>query len=199
MKNYIRKIQMKSVSLNVLTLFLGFILCFTYSSHGANAQSKDEIVTQLLQNNWVKKYRRIKTDMENKASNLKDSHSEEEIARLKDDYNRTSTLMEKWIESLTNELRNEVTLQNMLNSTTFIPENLKEELEVLYGFYEDNFNTTYEQLTGVNQNNLVVNFSINSKESAQQFSKYTSMGLNQLNFKKDLTKHLEPNSWKLIY
>ncbi len=199
MKNILRKIQTRSVGINVLTLFLGFVLCFASSTHGASAQSKDEIVTQLLQNDWVKKYRRIKIDMENKAGNIKDARSEEEIARLKDDYVRTRSLMEKWVEGLTEELRKDNTLSNMLASPAYLPENLKEELENLYAYYEDNFNTTYEQIIGINQRNLVVNFSVNTSDTSEQFTKYTAMNLNQFDLKKDLAKMLEPNSWKSIY
>jgi|GEM_PF-1520723 len=199
MKTNLKKIQFKRVSINALTLFLGFVLCFTSSTHGANAQTKNEVVSQLLQNDWVKKYRRIKLDMENKAGNLKDAKNEEEIARLKDDYIRTRSLMEKWVENLAEELRKESTLSNMLASPAFIPENLKEELESLYAFYEDNFNTTYEQISGVNQKNLVVNLTSNPVNSDVKNPKYTSMAFGQFDLKKDLEKILEPNSWKSIY
>lgn len=199
MKTIIRKIQLKSVSLSALTLFLGFVLCFASTTQGAKAQSKDEVVTQLLQNDWVKKFRRIKTDMESKAGNLKDAKNEEELARLKDDYMRTRSMMEKWVESLSEELRKENTLSNMLQTPNYLPENLKEELETLYAFYEDNFNTTYEQIVGVNQKNPVVNFAISSSDDQKMFSSYSSSNFDSMNLKKDLAKVLEPNTWKAIY
>jgi hypothetical protein len=137
--------------------------------------------------------------MEIKAGNLKDAKNEEELARLKDDYMRTRSMMEKWVESLAEELRKENALNNMLKSSNFIPENLKEELETIYAYYEDNFNTTYEQIVGVNQKNPVVNFAITSSDEKQRFSNYTSSNFESMNLKKDLAKILEPNSWKSIY
>lgn len=113
----------------------------------ALSQSK-EVLQTILTNQWVMKYKKLKTDLENKAAYVKnmDKISERDLTKMKKSYNATNVLLDDWIEHLAVSIQNGSDLEQLAHGG--ISEDLKKELEIIFSFYANDFSTKFEELTG---------------------------------------------------
>lgn len=121
------------------------------------ANSK-ETMKVLMGNEWIGRYKKLKTDLENKVARAKDLEnlSEKDIADIRDSYVRTSLMLENWllrvVESI--EINNQYQL-NYLSKGDLSPE-LQASFRDIVTAYANDFTSGYEEITGI-RDNLVLN------------------------------------------
>ncbi len=137
-------------------LLLAFVftlpLIFGISAFG---QSSETIKT-ILSNSWVKKYKKLKNDLEDKATYAKGLKNvkESDLKELERAYNKTSQKLEKWLDDVVYTIGNNPKESIELMSEGKINQQLKEELLAVFTYYSSEFLTCYEEITGDQGRNL---------------------------------------------
>jgi len=126
---------------------------FLMAESRAFAQSR-ETMKVLMGNEWIGRYKKLKYDLENKVARAKDMEnlSEKNIADIRDNYVRTSLMLENWlmrvVESV--ELNNQYQIQ-YLSKGDLSPE-LQESFRGIVTTYANDFTSDYEEITGIREN-----------------------------------------------
>lgn len=124
-----------------------------FSAHPATSQTaKDkEVIRAILTNQWITKYKKLKSDLENKAAYVKnmESVSESDMKSLEKSYAETTLRLDAWLEHLVNLVaeNNATCLENLSHGD--LPEVLRDELQDVFTFYSNDFSTRYEEVTGL--------------------------------------------------
>jgi hypothetical protein len=131
---------------NYIVLFL-FLICFSFS---AFAESTDKVKV-LMTSKWISKYKKLKKDIENKASTVKDMDQidDSDYNALRNSYSETSKKLEVWLLHLENTLeKGEPSDMEFFASGVLNPA-LEKELQEIGTFYANDFSTLYEEITGI--------------------------------------------------
>jgi len=177
---------------------LVFTLCFVKP---AFSQNKDkEAVKTIMTNQWVSKYKKLKTDLENKAIFIKNMEniSERDLAKLKKSYTATSKMLDTWLDHLVVSIhdKNE-TMEQIAQGD--INSELKEELQKIFTFYADNFSTFYEETTGQKSNFVIDSPKTEDSESNEETA-WTQEKPIEVDFLlSNVKKPLRPNNWNSIF
>lgn len=119
---------------------------FVMPIHGQSSES----LKTIMANSWVKKYKKLKNDLEEKASyakglqNVKDS----DLKDLKTAYDITSKRLEKWLDDVVVSIGTNQKEALVLIADGKIDQDLKEELLSIFSYYSSEFVTRYEDITG---------------------------------------------------
>ena len=163
-------------------------------------QSNDASKT-ILSNSWVKKYKKLKSDLEEKAAVVKNMEnlSEADLKSIEKSYKKTSKMLEEWLDHLIIALEtgNKETI-NQLSEGSIDPV-LKEELLVIYTIYANEFSTRYEEITGLEGKTVLSHNRLMADGNSE------SSDLNLVNkFDRSfliatVKDPLTPSDWKAIY
>lgn len=154
-------------------------------------------VKVLMTNEWIGKYKKLKSDLERKVARAKDMEnlSEKNISDLRDSYARTSMMLENWLIQVVNSVGDSEPSQlEYLAKGDMSPE-LQNSFREILTFYADDFTTQYEEITGLRENFVV---SLNSSGSDKNPD---ATILNQKFEKDDLMagiRPLLPGDWNSI-
>lgn len=138
--------MLRIIAFSVLSFFL-------IAESKAFAQSR-ETMKVLMGNEWIGRYKKLKYDLENKVARAKDMEnlSEKNIADIRDNYVRTSLMLENWlmrvVESV--ELNSQYQIQ-YLSKGDLSPE-LQESFRGIVTSYANDFTSDYEEITGIREN-----------------------------------------------
>lgn len=114
-------------------------------------QSK-ETAQVILNNHWVKKYKKLKNDLEDKAGFVKTAEniSAAEKENIKEAYQTTSKMLDSWLDHLLATIeKKDGPFMQQLSEGNMDPE-LKEELLEIFAYYSSEFQVMYEEVTGQN-------------------------------------------------
>lgn len=167
----------------------------------ARSQSK-EIVKTVMTNQWITKYKKLKTDLENKAAFIKNMEniSEKDLVLIKKSYAETSYLLDAWVNHLVKSLEENKSgnLEQMANGD--IAPDLKAELQELFTFYANDFSTKYEDITG-QKSSFVVGAPTEQNDdettSATETAQVTPIDKDILVAR--IKQPLSPSDWNSIY
>jgi len=167
----------------------------------ALSQSK-EVVKTIMTNQWVTKYKKLKTDLENKAAFIKNMEnlSSKDLATIKKSYVETTFMLDSWLNHLVTSIQEDKTknLEQLANGN--ITDDLKEELQEIFTFYANDFSTKYEDVTGI-KNSAVIGSPImgqeNTEISTEVYSSSSEVDMDMLLAK--VKKPLSPSDWNSIY
>lgn len=164
------------------------------------AQSQETVQT-IMTNNWVKKYKKLKTDLENKAVHVKDMDniSKADRTNIEKSYEETSRRLELWLDNLITQidLNNQVVL-NHLASGGMEPE-LKSELLGIFTFYSNNFATQYEDITGEGVQAIMSNSKL-MEDGEQNSNIKVPVGKVEKEFLiANVKMPLSPTAWDALY
>jgi hypothetical protein len=178
-------------------LTLAFVASLLFSP--AIAQHEDKVVSKILQDEWVSKYRKIKVDLENKAGNFKDMEgvSEKDFAVMKKSYMEVSARLNDWLKSFAKNCMLPETYQLMEQTGSPVNEMLKADLMDIISLYENTFNSRYEEITGLRQRNAIFSNAKLNKDANQ----HTALNVDYAKIEGDevskrIRKPLEVAHWK---
>jgi len=167
----------------------------------AHSQSK-EIVKTVMTNQWITKYKKLKTDLENKAAFIKNNEnvSEKDLILIRKSYTETSILLDAWVNHLVQSLEENKSgnLEQLANGD--IAADLKEELQVLFTFYANDFSTKYEDITGQKSSFVVgapTDQSGTESTASTETSQTTTIDKDVLMAR--IKQPLMPTDWNSIY
>jgi hypothetical protein len=167
----------------------------------AHSQSK-EIVKTVMTNQWITKYKKLKTDLENKAAFIKNMEniSEKDLVLIKNSYSETSFLLDTWVNHLVQSLEENKSgnLEQLANGD--IAPDLKAELQELFTFYANDFSTKYEDITGQKSNFVVgapTDQAVTETTSSTENSPSTTIDKDVLMAR--IKQPLTPSDWNSIY
>lgn len=182
----------------LLILLFWFPLLAAHPATSQTAKDK-EVIRAILTNQWITKYKKLKSDLENKAAHVKNMKgvSESDLNSIEKSYAETTLRLDAWLEHLIN-----LVAEN--NSTCLIdlshgdmPEILKTELQEVFTFYSNDFSTRYEDVTGEESG---VAIDTPKKQSENINWSFTSEGsLDREFLMARLKEPLSPTSWSSIY
>lgn len=141
----------------------GLFAIILLSSFPAVCQSGDNGKV-LYGNEWIRKYKRLKSDLENKVAKVKEMEdlSERDIEDIRDSYNRTSLLLENWLLQVVSVLET----AEPAKMESFSKGSVNPELQASFGelltAYSNDFTTLYEEKTGFSDN-LVMSMESNGE------------------------------------
>lgn len=156
----------------------------------------------MLTNHWVKKYKKLKTDLEDKAGFVKTANNINETDKqlIKVSFLETSKKLDQWLDHLvyTIETKDGKALQQMSEGN--IDPELKEELLDIFAFYSNEFQLKYEEVTG-QQSKMV--FSHSKLMSEGEVGPHVWTGSND-KIQKDflisnVKQPLQPASWNSLF
>lgn len=164
------------------------------------AQSQDA-VKAIMTNHWVKKYKKLKSDLENKAVHVKDMDniSEAERANIEKSYGQTSQRLEQWLDNLINQVdnNNQVVLAHLAEGS-MEPE-LKTQLLDIFSFYANDFASHYEEVTGEGVKAIMSNNKL-LEDGQQNFNIKVPAGKVEKDFLiAYVKKPLSPMAWSALY
>lgn len=163
------------------------------------AQSSDLLKT-VLSNSWVKKYKKLKSDLEEKAYVAKsmENISESDLKSIEKSYKKTSKMLEAWVDHLVADLEknNHQIIYKMSEGS--ISEDLKKELLDIFTFYANDFSTLYEEATGLKSRTIFTHSAL--LEDGQQALDIEAGKLKvEKNFLlANVKKPLSPTDWKTL-
>jgi hypothetical protein len=182
----------------VLLAFV-FALPFLFVSpiHGQSSESLKTIMANL----WVKKYKKLKNDLEEKATYAKGLKNvkEADLEELESAYNQTSKKLETWLDDVVASIGTNQKEALVLISEGKISQELKNELLEIFTFYSNEFVTRYEDITGDRGRSLLTHSKL--MEDGQPCGTMTEVEKEKVDkefllafFKKPLT----PSNWKSL-
>jgi len=140
---------------------LGIFAIILLAANPAQSQSADNGKV-LYGNEWIRKYKRLKSDLENKVAKVKDMEdlSERDIEDIHDSYNRTSLLLENWLLQVVSALESAEPAKMESFSKGIVNPELQTSFGELLTAYSNDFTTLYEEKTGY-RDNLVISLENN--------------------------------------
>jgi len=166
----------------------------------AHSQSK-EIVKTVMTNQWITKYKKLKTDLENKAAFIKNMEniSEKDLVLIKNSYSETSFLLDTWVNHLVQSLEENKSgnLEQLANGD--IAPDLKAELQKLFTFYANDFSTKYEDVTGQKSNFVVGAPTEQPVTGATNSTETPSTTIDKDVLMARIKQPLTPSDWNSIY
>jgi len=182
---------------NIVLVFVFAIpLLFAMPSTG---QSK-EALKSIMANSWVKKYKKLKTDLEDKAYFIKNMEniSESDLKSMEKNYQITTKMLDTWLLDFANSVELKKENISYLSEGTINPE-LKQELLDIFTYYTDNFTTQYEDITGQKSKMII--------SHQQLMEEGEIISSNSTNFEKvdrpflmaNLVEPLKSTAWNKIY
>lgn len=180
----------------LVVLFALFVLLMT----PVFAQSQDA-VKAIMTNHWVKKYKKLKSDLENKAVHVKDMDniSESERANIEKSYMHTSQRLEQWLDNLINEVdnNNQGVLAHLAEGT--MEPQLKNELLDIFSFYANDFASHYEEVTGKGVKAIMPNHKLMEDGEQNPRIKVPSGKVEKDVLIAYVKKPLSPTAWSALY
>jgi hypothetical protein len=168
----------------------------------AGAQSKDkEVVRVIMQNQWITKYKKLKTDLENKAAYVKNLEkiSDRDLGAIKGSYVETSRMLDAWLDHFVNSIHQNKASSFENLSHGEISQELKDELQTIFTFYANDFSTMYEDITG-EEPKVVTNLGESETENSDsdlRISQDANIEMELLIAK--VKTPLTPMAWNSIY
>ena len=163
------------------------------------AQSKDALKT-IMTNQWVKKYKKLKTDLEDKAGFVKtlENVSEADQQLIKASYQQTSKMLDHWLDHLVAsiEKNNDVAMAKLAEGS--MDEELKAELLEIFSFYSNDFTTKYEEVTGIETKTVVTHARL--MEDGSMEPTVVPTGKVERDFLiSNVKKPLQPANWNALF
>jgi hypothetical protein len=176
-----------------LPLFLG---------NPSTGQSK-EALKSILANSWVKKYKKLKKDLEEKASFVKNMKniSESDLKIMETSYSKTSERLDAWLLHFAESIENDEKTITYLNEGSISPE-LKTELVGIFTYYANEYSTKFEDLTGIQTKTLITHQVLNGEEKSEDNSKIempTNGKIDKNYLLANVIKPLKPSAWNSIF
>ena len=182
---------------NILLIFVfAFALFVAVPSTG---QSKDALKS-ILSNSWVKKYKKLKTDLEEKAYFIKNMEniSETDLIAMEKSYKKTSKLLDKWLVDFATSLDEKKENVTLLSEGSISYE-LKEELFDIFTMYSNDFTTRFEDITGL-QSKFVITHEQLMQDDLTAPNTLTSFEKIDRSFlMANVVPTLKPSAWNKIY
>lgn len=166
-------------------------------------QSK-ETAQVILNNHWVKKYKKLKNDLEDKAGFVKTAEniSSSEKENIKEAYQITSKMLDSWLDHLLTKIeKKDGPFLQELSQGQMDPE-LKEELLEIFAFYSSEFQVLYEEVTGQNTKMVLSHSKLMSdnESSGDQFSwNATAENILKEYLISNVKQPLRPADWNALF
>ncbi len=146
------------------------------------------------------KYKKLKTDLENKAAYVKNMEkiSEKDLKEMKSSFNATNIMLDEWLGHFVSSLSEGKNIEE-LSSGNIAPD-LKSELEEIFTFYANDFSTRFEDLTG-QESRFVIGSPVNADQSSKRLSaeiNVSESGIDRELLTSKVKKILVPNDWNSI-
>jgi|GEM_PF-3262735 len=164
------------------------------------SKNTDEVV---MTNHWVKKFKKLKSDLEDKAGYVKTSEniSEADKKIIKKSYLETSKRLEMWLDHLvtTIETKDGQALQQLSEGN--IDQELKEELLEIFSYYSNDFQLHFEEITGQEAKMVVSHTRLMSECEAPNAQQLNNRNDNiQRDFLiSNVKKPLQPAAWNSLF
>lgn len=185
---------MKKILLSFLFVF-SLLFCSS-----AVAQNQDE-VKLITANVWVKKYKALKQDIENKAVRVKDMEglTESERIEMERSYLITTRMLEQWLDDLIEEVgeNNAEVISHLANGS--MEPGLKQELLDIFSYYANNFTDHYEQITGENVHAIMSNSRLMADGELNPHIRIPSGKVQKNVLIAHVKKPLSPTAWNALY
>lgn len=156
-----------------------------------------------MTNHWVKKYKKLKSDLEDKAGYVKTSEtiSEADKKNIKKSYLETSKRLEIWLDHLvsTIEHKDGQALQQLSEGN--IDQELKAELLDIFAFYSNEFQLLFEEVTG-QEAKMVVTHTRLMSEVDQEKSVHWNGSNDKIQREfliSNVKKPLQPAAWNSLF
>jgi SPX domain protein involved in polyphosphate accumulation len=172
-----------------------------FAAHPATSQTaKDkEVIRAILTNQWITKYKKLKSDLENKAAQVKNMEgiSESDMKALEKSYAETTLRLDAWLEHLVNLVaeNNATCLADLSHGD--MPEVLRSELQEVFTFYSNDFSTRYEEVTGLDSGVAIDTPKNQADDINWEFPGEGSVARDLLMAR--VKQPLSPSSWSSIY
>lgn len=133
-------------------------------------QSK-ETAKVIMTNHWVKKYKKLKADLEDKAGFVKTATniSEAEKQTVKESYLATSKKLDIWLDHLVTAIEKKDGAFMQQLSEGNMDQDLKEELLDIFAFYSSEFQLVYDEVTGMKSKMLFSHSKLMGEAENQSF------------------------------
>jgi hypothetical protein len=152
-----------------------------------------------MTNQWVGKYKKLKTDLENKAIHVKNmpNVSEDDLKAIQQSYSQTSKMLDAWLDLFIASLSTNPNACLEQLSQGDIPQDLKVELQKIFTFYANDFSTRFEDITGSTANAIEGPRDIQPQAVEVRFGSHPPIDKNTLlaRFKTPLS----PADWNTLY
>jgi hypothetical protein len=165
----------------------------------STGQSK-ETLKSIMANSWVKKYKKLKTDLEEKAYFVKNMEniSESDLKTMEQSYKKTSKLLDKWLVDFAASM-DEKKENIVLLSEGSINNDLKEELFEIFTIYSNDFTTKYEDITGLPSKSVLSHEQLRKDELTESNGPVSFDKINKSFLMANVVPSLKPSAWNKIY
>jgi len=179
-----------------------FVLAFAlplFISVPSTGQSK-EALKSIMANSWVKKYKKLKTDLEEKAYFIKNMEniSESDLLVMEKSYKKTSKLLDKWLVDFAGSVDGNKENVTLLSEGS-ISNDLKEELFAIYTMYSNEFSTRFEEITGMQSKSVITHEQLMKDELSGPIENTSFEKIDRSFFMANIVPPLKPSAWNKIY
>jgi len=179
-----------------------FVLAFAlplFIAVPSTGQSK-EALKSIMANSWVKKYKKLKTDLEEKAYFVKNMEniSESDLKAMEKSYKKTTKLLDKWLVDFATSLDEKKENVTLLSEGSISYE-LKEELFDIFAMYSNEFSTQYEDITGLQAKSVITHEQLMKDELTEPNSATSFEKIDKSFLMANVIPTLKPSAWNKLY